>query len=359
MGQLAEIVLEITHACPMSCVHCSSFNEGEPHLDPSKYVPEEELKQTIEQFAGMGGQKMVFSGGEPLLHPNLLDLVRYAGSCRLDVRLFSSGLMGLRSRERREMSQDFATELRAAGLSRIEFNLQGARAETHERISRTSGSFRIVLLSVANAKAAGLSAGIHFVPMRENYTELEELVSLARDMNIDGVSILRFVPQGRGQCYRNRLELEPRQFLELLRTIARLRSGGAGVTIRTGCPMNFVIFEEEGREPVSCGAAKNTAVMLWDGSLVPCAAFKQSREFVAGNVLEKTVEEVWRNSTVLHQLRKIDSREVGGDCPECSRLGDRDGLCHAQRLLTSGSIHRGHDPHCPSRVLQSLSGSGT
>ena len=347
-----EIFLEITHACPMSCVHCSSFRERERRFDRNAYMSVDRIKATLRSFAGCGGAKVVFSGGEPLLHPDLLPLIEYATSLGLAVRLFSSGLVGLLSREVRSINLDSATQLKRVGLSKIEFNLQGATRATHERITRTRGSFERVIESISNSRTAGLAVGVHFVPMRENYREFERLVTLARDMRVDSISVLRFVPQGRGEFYRDRLEMTAREFFEFGAELARIRKECVDTEIRTGCPMNLVTIHEQEREPVKCGAAKTTAVILADGKVVPCAAFKQAEQFVAGSILDQEFEKIWAQAPVFEELRRFDHSKSGGGCEQCSKLAESEGLCHAQRYAASGSIYHGHDPHCASGLIQ-------
>src|SRR5205809_3652042 len=100
----------------MSCVHCSSFRERERRFNRDAYMPTELIRSTLVSFAGCGGAKIVFSGGEPLLHPDLLLLIEFATSLGLGVRLFSSGLVGLLACEVHSISTDSAKQLKGAGL---------------------------------------------------------------------------------------------------------------------------------------------------------------------------------------------------------------------------------------------------
>ena len=193
-----ELCLEITGACPMACVHCSSFNIGDNRFDMSKLMLSDKVEKTISDFAALGGEVLEISGGEPLLHPNLTDFIEFAKVKGLEVRLYTSGLVGLYSKGISPISREFARKLRGHGLDKMLFNLQGGKAETHERITKTPGSFSIVQQSIRNSKAEFLWVGIHFVPMKPNYRDLYDVIFLCRDLGVDRIGILRFVPQGFG-----------------------------------------------------------------------------------------------------------------------------------------------------------------
>jgi radical SAM protein with 4Fe4S-binding SPASM domain len=116
--------------------------------------------------------------------------------------------------------------------------------------------------------------------------------------------------------------------------------------------MNLLAVHGSDREAVKCGAAKTTAVVLASGNVVPCAAFKQTDRFVAGNILEESFRSVWDHGRSFEELRAFEYSKAGGDCGQCSVLAKSEGLCHAQRFAVSGSIYHGHDPHCASNLLQ-------
>jgi radical SAM protein with 4Fe4S-binding SPASM domain len=277
-------------------------------------IPLMKIKEVVRDFRALGGEVLQISGGEPLLHPDLFEAIRFAKGLGLEVRLYTSGLLGLRAREIRPLDADFIASLKDSGLDRIILNLQGARAETHETITKTPRSFGICLSSIVACKSISLWVGIHFVPMKLNYEEVEQVVDLAERLSVDEVGILRFVPQGRGEFYRGRLEMSAEEMRILGKRILALKARCKKLRIRTGSPMNFLREMDQGYQPVQCTAGRSTCNITADGNIVPCPAFKKVAGFAAGNILEQTLAQVWGASPLLRELRQPPERELLGEC---------------------------------------------
>ncbi|GAI05364.1 unnamed protein product, partial [marine sediment metagenome] len=121
--------------------------------------------------------------------------------------------------------------------------------------------------------------GIHFVPMKINYQELEELCKLAADMNVNELAILRFIPQGRGYKSRNLLRLNNKEAENLLNNIIKLKKKYRFV--RLGCPIDFSFFS--GNKNISkCKVGRDALTIGSDGIVALCPAFKYKQ--VVGNI---------------------------------------------------------------------------
>ena len=279
MTQFRELVLDITNKCPMLCLHCSA--NSSPALN--FFITYEKAAEVISDARGLGAEILSLTGGEPLLHPRLLDIVDYSRRVGFtDIRLFTSGLG----------NSDWRV-LKAAGLVKVFFNLQGAKAETHEYISKTPGSFEAVKSQAVEAKKAGLYTGFHFVPMRPNWKELPAVVELARRLDVDEVGVLRFVPQGRGLTNSRILQLNDGEFNDFLKIVAALINNNCKPYLRLGCPFNPIAELIPGWDRKKCPAAGEMCHVLIDGSVAPCSAFKHQANFKAGNIYKKRFKNIW------------------------------------------------------------------
>lgn len=313
-AQLVEMCFEITGACPMSCLHCSSFEIGQNRFDMRALVPLEKIKEVVQDFRNLGGQVLQISGGEPLLHPEIFEAICFAKRAGLEVRLYTSGLLGLRANDIHPLDSDFAARLKESGLDRVIFNLQGGTADTHENITKTPRSFGFCLSSIVACKSLDLWVGIHFVPMKPNQMELEKVIALAERLCVDEVGILRFVPQGRGEYYRRRLELSPEEMRSLGKRILAIQLRCKKLRIRTGSPMNFLQEIDQGYQPVECAAGRSTCNITADGNIVPCPAFKKVGGFTVGNIYDERLAQAWEASPILQELRRPAARELFGEC---------------------------------------------
>ncbi len=336
---LEELCIEITGSCLMNCVHCSSSCDS----STTYCLPLVKVEQILSDARSLGTKVLAISGGEPLLHPNLREIITEAKKY-FEVRLYSSGYVGAAIDG---ITKDQAETFAALGLDKIIFSLQGASPIIHESVTGTPGSFRSVHNSIANAKAAGLWVGIHFVPMKPNYRELPALIELCSELRVDEFAVLRFVSQGRGKTNQSALELAKSDFLDLITKIVFMRRDYKDrLNIRTGCPLNFCSLIDPDLAPVRCKAGLSTLLVSFDGRVVPCPAFKRTKEFNLDNVFVSSLQDVWLRSPALERLRCLDCTKIEG-CNSCSMLMVCQGRCIAQRYNKHKSIYKGPDPLCP------------
>ncbi|MFA6053743.1 MAG: radical SAM protein [Thermodesulfovibrionales bacterium] len=345
MFTLEELCIEITGKCLMHCRHCSS-SCTESNLSSLSY---DCILRIFDEARLLGTKTIEISGGEPLLHPRILDIIREAKKY-FEVRLYTSGFLG----DCEGIPTLLISSMASLGLDRIIFNLQGASAEIHEQITMTPGSFECVIASIRQAKAAGLWTGVHFVPMLPNVKEIGALAELCRAFRVDELAILRFVNQGRGSINSGELELANGDFQALVMDIVREKRMSDSLYLRTGCPMNFCSFVDSDIRPVKCKAGLSTLLINFDGRVVPCPAFKQEQAFTIGNITQSSLTDLWHHSDRLRQLRTFDFRRIRV-CNECNRLDVCQGRCMAQRFYATGSIYEGPDPLCPYKQDKSLS----
>ncbi|MEM4303344.1 MAG: radical SAM protein [Candidatus Caldarchaeum sp.] len=289
MRKLRELVLDITNKCPMQCLHCSASST--PLLN--RFISYEKAAEVIIDAAGLGLEIISFTGGEPLVHPRLKDMVRLACSLGVkDIRIFTSGL---RYVGKHVMPLDIQTvkDLAEAGVKKVFFNLQGASPKTHESITLTSGSFDAVITGTSLCKNAGLYVGFHFVPMKMNWRELDAVVSLAKRLDVDEVGVLKFVPQGRGFHNRSILELDNGEFQAFLKLAASLIRNDGKPVIRLGCPFNSIARLLPGWVQKRCPAASEMCHVLISGAVAPCSAFKYQDVMKGGNIYTERLSQIW------------------------------------------------------------------
>src|SRR6185369_5187938 len=225
---LKEIKLEVTHACLLKCVHCSSL-AGVACVRQMKW---EKCRRILKEAAEMQVAEVSISGGEPLLWESLPEAIAYSGELGIDAALYTTGIA--------PNALNTFQKLKIAGLSRVIFSVFGKGRECHDAVTLVDGSFDATVDSMRNCIDLGFNVEIHFVPMALNYRELRPVAELARDMGITRVSVLRLVPQGRGSDYE-RLKLNHGENVSLRQTIAELRDEGHD--IRVGSPYNILMLK--------------------------------------------------------------------------------------------------------------------
>nr|MDO8099990.1 radical SAM protein [Candidatus Njordarchaeota archaeon] len=329
--KLREVCLEITNSCPMTCVHCSAFC-----AIPDGQMTLREIETVIDEAAEMGDRILEISGGEPLTHSRLPQIIKYAKQYELEVRLYTSGLL---------LSRRILNDLIKSQLDKVIVNLQGATPNVHEHITQTRGSFKKAINAIRMCKDH-FWVGVHFVPMKPNYRELKKLIKLCDSLEVKEVAVLRFVPQGRGKQNIKWLELSLAEFSEVINAIIEESHSTSETTIRFGHPFSYCSIVDSSLPAAPCQAGTSTCTIKPNGDVIPCSAFKQKANYVAGNTRTASLPAIWMLSRLWDQFRRFDYRGLRGSCNTCRHVRLCQGGCKAQRILAYDDLYRGPDIHC-------------
>lgn len=304
-----DLCFEIIESCPNECKFCSSNS----CIDKKQIISFDDFKRVIDYFMSDGGiEELSLSGGEPFLHPDLLKMVEYAKSLGIKVVIFTSGIKKtlpindrLKESYINEMNNKLGqielyepwnerlksnvikyydriitpplfspitkqelTMLKSIGLDKIVFDYQAYKYETDKYLmGRDSQKHSCLLDSLLNSSIIGLETDVHFIPMKQNYREIADILEVLEITRINNISILKFVPQGRGLENVSDLILndsELAEFMQLLLNAGKSYSGN----IRIGVPLM-------GDDLHKCNAGLEKLDIKFDGTILPCPAFKE------------------------------------------------------------------------------------
>lgn len=342
-GDLEEVKIELTKNCPLSCVHCSSDASSSNPVQLTR----EAVLSLVSQAAELHVKSIIFSGGEPLLWPWIVDAVRACNEHGLHSSIYSTGI---------NLTDDGAKEIMALtkhGLGKVIFSLYSPFKNQHEGITRKSGSFDKTVAVMQELGKHHIEREIHFVPLKLNYKHLAKLIELVRDSGIPKVSILRFVPQGRGVILKkSHAMLMQKETMELRKLILDCKEL-YDVSIRLGSPYNILILNEE----VDCIAARKTLSIGPNGNVYPCDAFKNTEPSEIGlndpyhNILKHSLNACWKQSEYLNTIRRYLTTPFEEPCSQCLYLEQCKSGCLAQKVIEQESIEDGNivkraDPLC-------------
>ena len=332
--QLRKMKIDLSDNCRLRCMHCSS-NAG---ISGKMKIPLCKLYEILDSATHLGVEKVAFSGGEPLQYRNLVSVVKHAAGLGMQVSIYSTGnVPGF---------DTIIMQLCEAGVQRIIFSLFGPDQDCHEAVTQTQGSFDNTCKAISFAAHIGLSVELHFVPFANNFQELERIAGLGISLGVTRMSVLRFVPQGRGQNLLNQV-LTPEQNLRLRDGILHLRKKDEDF-IRTGSPYNFLMLEEQPK----CKSAMDSLTVLPNLQIVPCDAFKRVKaEDIVGDdafssLVSSSLKECWLKSSYLNAVRRYLSTEFALECQSCKNLRRCHSGCLAQKFLTNGDLRKSRDPSC-------------
>lgn len=337
--KLKEIKLEVSYKCNLMCIHCSS----EASATNCQEISKDACLKIIEKSGEMGVEKIAFSGGEPLLWPHIEEAIDRVKKHAIQVVVYSSGNV--------DNIETILQKLKKIGADKFIFSLFGANAITHEKITLKSGSFDKTINAIRLSVQTGLSTEIHFVPLSMNHDELESVAKLAKKLGVGQLSLLRFVPQGRGGAIADQAVLSETENYDLKKRIEKLRS--TDFNVRTGSPYNFLLLNNQPK----CTASIDKLTIGPDLKIYPCDAFKQlTAKKVVGNseysdISQHNLKECWERSYYLNKVREILKASHKEPCLSCNFLKYCRSGCLAQKILHYGEMTKKPDPQCLRNLL--------
>jgi len=334
------LTLAVTGACNLVCSHCW-VRAGE--VSSHAHVPLRTLRQLVEEFAAIGGQGVRITGGEPLCHPHLLDMLQHSCSLGFKTVALQTNAMLLRDEHVAALR-----ELDYPGLS-IQVSLDGATAQSHDLV-RGEGAFSGALQGIVRLVQGGLAGrvSVFFTEMRHNIGEIPELLALADEMCIGSVVTGAMVKCGRASESALLAPPEVKQYLDLLErydrdarfrelyrkigTVAALE-WRAGDAVRQG----------------SCTFVENP-YLTPSGRLYPCLLC-HCDEFSVSGVFEKGLTAALAEGTPLWSslLRISRSRsDVIEECRDCLGKQSCAGGCMGRAWGSCGNLLAADD-RCEAR----------
>ncbi len=318
-GAPFQIVWNVTKACNLRCKHCY-----EDAGDKDYEVSTKEAKKIIDILADLGVVILAFSGGEPLVRKDIVELIRYASKKGLYVAMATNGTL---------LTNKKAKELKEAGLGFVQISLDGLK-ETHDNF-RGGEVFERTIEGIRNAVRAGLFVEIATTVTKINYMELPEIVKLADNLGVNWLMLYNFVPVGRGKDIvlydlspnerENMLKFAWKENLK--RKIGILSTAPqyarVAVQMQSTCeivPTHFYNPNLKGRLKAlanfigGCGAGRFYLALEPNGDIYPCVFFPRKKEVYLGNILRDNLEEIWENNPILWKLRNKDVIKSCGKC---------------------------------------------
>lgn len=341
MGDISlEITLEITRGCPLNCLICSS-NGGSPH--PHELSLEKWL-HIIDESIDLGAKFFLISGGEPFSVPYFKEICEYISSKDLSISIYTCGNV-LKEGKLSPLQIDDLDFISNFGAVRLVFNLQGMSSKTHDTITQVKGSFENTLSSIIKAVDYKLTTEIHFVPTLLNYKELQNVVSLSKNLGVEKVSVLRFVAEGRGKKNEPILKLKKDDLASLKDILSELEEYEDFV--RVGAPFSPFLLSKN----YKCTAGRRRMTIRYDGRVVPCEAMKfMAEKFEDNDVRRHSLKDIWETSQIFQLARKFQSLIQRTECNSCSFFNKCGGGCPVQRLLNGALEHV--DPYCQTVTLR-------
>ncbi len=179
------VVWNVTRRCNLHCIHCYASSKNMEHPDE---LSTKEGYALIDDLAGFDVPVILFSGGEPLMRPDILDLAKYATKSGIRAVISTNGTM---------ITREVARDLKKVGLSYVGVSLDGLQP-VNDKFRGVEGSFDRALEGIRNCQQEGIKVGLRFTINKQNVQEIPGIFKLLEQENIPRVCFYHLVYAGRG-----------------------------------------------------------------------------------------------------------------------------------------------------------------
>ncbi len=328
---------ETTAGCNLACVHCR-------RLDVSRELCRDDLStdqalSLIRSLPETGKPILVFSGGEPLMRPDVFDLAAEAARLGLPTALATNGTI---------MDEHVAQKVHDVGFRRVSISFDGPDPQTHDRFRGIDGAFASSVRGFTLLRERGLSMQINTTIAKHNYQKLDQMYELALSLGADALHIFMLVPVGCGMSLSQDIMLDEAEYEKALNWIYDRSLEGRLHLKATCAPHYFRVMRQrakaEGRQmPATahphrgmapqghpgghggghpggadmtamtkgCLAGQAVCFVSHQGDVFPCGYLPLS----SGNVKEVAFPKIWRESQIFAKLR--DDSNLEGKCGLC------------------------------------------
>lgn len=289
-----------TLQCNLNCNHC--------YMDSKSMKDKEELstieaKKVIDEISRVSKPLLVLSGGEPLMRDDILDLASYGTERGLRVALGTNGTL---------IDDSLAKKIMDSGIRSVAISVDSSHPSIHDSFRGVDGAWRSAIEGVKACTRNGIKVQFNTTVTSENYNDLDNIVNLAKSIDVKDLHLFFLVPTGRGS---NIQDITPFMYEKMIKDVLTKYSGD-DINVKPTCAPQFMRIARQnnintGRYSKGCIAGINYCRIYPNGDITPCPYLP----IRLGNIRENEFEHIWRTNPILKKLRNPE--ELKGKCGSC------------------------------------------
>jgi len=330
---LNQLYFYLSNDCNLRCRHCwiAPKYRTEGHADHSLDV--DLFCSIIGQAERLGLSGVKLTGGEPLLHPNINEILAFIKTKNIRLIVETNGTL---------CTPELARQMAECKDPFVSVSLDGANAETHEWVRGVRGCFEASLQGIRNLVEAGFKPQIIMTLMRRNKDQVEDMVCLAESRGAGSIKFSIMQPTARGERMHEEGEsLTLEEMVGLGKWVETELSSSTSLQLYYDQPLAFRslgrLFGHNGDSFRTCGILGILGV-LSNGSYALCGIGESVPYLVFGHAARDPLEDVWAGTPVLSELRQGLPQRLEGICAKCLMKDLCLGSCIAQNYYTNKNL---------------------
>ena len=328
---LAEIYLYLAGTCNLRCRHC--WIDPGFGTESQRFLPWSELRKIFVQAQELGLRAVKLTGGEPFMHPEILDILRGLRQMGLKLRMESNGTL---------IGAEQAEVLRETGTD-VSISLDGPTAKLHDELRGVPGAFDRALRGVETLTKQGwppfqIIACLH----RGTRQVLPDMVRLAEDLGVASLKVNVVNSMGRSAEMQRQGELlSVAEVLDAYHGLSSSIPAGTKLRVFFDVPPAFKSLAEiRALAGCSCGILTILGI-LSTGRASLCGIGERVAALDFGNPLEVGLRTIWESNPTLLAIREHLPDALGGVCGRCVFRRHCMGKCLAHNFWATGNLFAG------------------
>lgn len=345
------IAWEVTRSCNLACRHC----RGEAHPEPYEgELNTKEAKELIDTFPQVGKPIIIFTGGDPMMRPDVYELIAHTKSQGLVCAFSPNGTL---------ITAETANKIKEAGVDRCSISIDGADSKSHDAFRCVPGAFAASMAGIEHLKKAGVPFQINTTVTRDNLNSFKKIFELCENIGAEAWHIFLLVPMGRASGLADQV-ISAQEYEDVLHWFYDFRKTTQMQLKATCAPHYYRIMRQRahsehiqvspqtfGMDAMTRGCLGGTGFCFIShtGQVQPCGYL----ELNCGNVRETPFPKIWASSEVFLNLRNQEKYE--GKCGHCE-FHRVCGGCRARAYSMSGN-YLGEEPLCAYKPKKPAKGA--
>ena len=334
---------ELTQRCNLCCIHCRAA--ASPQTLENNLIKGKDIIRLIRELKELGCPTLALTGGEPLLRPDIVEIVKEATKQGIKTRIQSNSLL---------LTEDLAKQLKDAGLYSFGVGLDGSKPEISDKIRNLDGALQKAINSIKILKKLGIKVHVEFTVTRLNINDLSSTLDMLEGLGVDTFLARAAIFTGRANGENPIFVITPEEYRKFLEELSVQREKRK-IKMVINCqdplyhladPKIMAKLKEfgdvySGKVISGCTAGQDMIHIRCDGKIGICTFLQ---DIVLGDFYQESLVDIWNNREKIKEVKQLLSREYSGHCGSCC---DRFicGGCRARALLVNNDL-LAEDPYC-------------
>ena len=328
---LNQLYFYLTEGCNLACRHCYLAPKFDPDGKKHPVLPLKLFKNAIKEALPLGLNGVKLTGGEPLLHPDILTMLDILNQENLNLVMETNGVLA---------NAETVKAIAMLDNPFVSVSLDSADAETHDKIRGIEGAFEKAATAIRTFADNGIMPQVIMSIMQVNVQQIEAVIKLAEELGASSVKFNIIQPTGRGEAIsKDDKSLKVKELIALGRKVESELAAQTCLELFFDYPVAFRSLSSIA--PVhGCGVCGILSILgvLPSGEYALCGMGSHMKQLHFGRIGQDTLVKIWQENYILQNLRNGLPEKLSGICSYCLMKHLCQGSCIAQNYFRTDSL---------------------